>query len=105
MVIYLLHIRPPYKHARHYLGIAQDLDTRLRLHRNGHGARLTQVCIENRRTLRLVRTWEGNRDDERRLKDQKNSPRFCPLCITKVIGGSHGTVHESNAPQTRTANL
>ncbi len=83
MVIYLLHIHPPYKQARHYLGIAQDLDARLRLHQDGHGARLTQVCLESGRTLVLVRTWEGSRNDERRLKNQKNGPRLCTLCNPK----------------------
>jgi predicted GIY-YIG superfamily endonuclease len=83
MVIYLLHIDPPYKHARHYLGIGEDLNARLQLHQDEHGARLTQVCIENGRALKLVRTWEGAPNDERRLKNQKNSPWLCPLCNPK----------------------
>ncbi len=88
MVIYLLHIQPPYKHARHYLGVAEDLDARLKLHQAGRGARLTQVSIENGCTLKLVRTWSGNRVEERRLKRQKNSPRFCPLCNPQLKGDS-----------------
>ncbi len=86
MTIYLLHIYPQYKHARHYLGIAEDLDTRLQLHREGRGARLTQVVIERGHSLELARTWEGTRDDERRLKNQKNSPRLCPLCNPRLKG-------------------
>ncbi len=86
MTIYLLHIQPCYKHARHYLGITKDLDARLQLHREGRAARLTQVCVESGRVLQLVRTWEGSRDDERRLKNQKNSPRLCPLCNPKLKG-------------------
>ena len=84
MKIYLLHIAPPYKHARHYLGIAEDLDGRLSLHYAGRGARLTQVAIANGHTLIHVRTWEGTRDGERKLKKQKNSPRLCPLCNPKL---------------------
>ncbi len=84
MVIYLLHIHPPYKHARHYLGITQDLDARLRLHQDGQGARLTQVCIENGHKLELVRTWDGSRNDERRLKNQENGQNLGPLCNPKV---------------------
>lgn len=29
---------------------------------------------------RVVRTWEGTRDDERRMKAQKNTKRVCPVC-------------------------
>lgn len=28
----------------------------------------------------LSRTWPGGRQEERRLKRQKHSPRLCPLC-------------------------
>ncbi len=84
MKIYLLHIYPAYKHARHYLGIAHNIESRLALHRAGQGARLTQVVVEHGHALRLVRTWEGNRTEERRLKNQHNSPRLCPLCNPRL---------------------
>jgi predicted GIY-YIG superfamily endonuclease len=87
MTIYLIHLLPKYKHARHYLGIANDVDTRFQAHRNGHGARLTQVAIEHGSELVIVRTWEGTREDERRLKRQKNAPRLCPLCSHKPRKG------------------
>jgi len=80
MTIYLIHLTPQYKHARHYLGIADNLTVRLRDHRSGHGARLTQVAVQHGCALELVRTWDGTRGDERRLKKQKNAPRLCPLC-------------------------
>jgi len=53
---------------------------RLELHKAGKGARLTQVAVEDGIDLQLVRTWNGSRTLERRLKRQKNSPRFCPIC-------------------------
>ena len=87
MTIYLIHLSPQYKHARHYLGITQDVNERLELHRNGQGARLTQVAVEHGCALELVRTWEGTRHDERRLKNQKNAPRLCPLCTIKPRKG------------------
>ncbi len=86
MIIYLLHLHPQYKHARHYLGITHNLEERLADHRHGTGARLTQVAIENDCALILARTWKGERTDERRLKNQKNGPRLCPLCNPKLKG-------------------
>src|SRR6476661_2336108 len=45
-MVYLLHFSKPYKHARHYLGSADDVSARLELHRKGQGARLTQVAVD-----------------------------------------------------------
>lgn len=45
--VYLLHFDRPYKHARHYLGWAKDLDARLEHHRAGTGARLLAVLKEH----------------------------------------------------------
>jgi len=82
--IYLLHFEPPYKHARHYLGIAHDLDQRIAQHQAGNGARLTQVATNHGCKLILVRTWKGEKTDERKLKNRKNSPTLCPLCNPKA---------------------
>lgn len=80
--IYLIHFSRPYKHARHYLGYTTNLEERLECHRSGdgHSARLMQVITEAGIPWELVRTWQGSRKDERRLKRQKNSPRLCPIC-------------------------
>ena len=78
--VYLLHFDEPYKHARHYLGYAEDLEARLAQHRAGQAARLTQVIKEAGITFTLVRTWEGGRDLERQLKRWHDSPALCPLC-------------------------
>ena len=95
-VAYLLHFSAKIAdHAGHYLGSADDLDQRLAEHRQGRGARLTQVAVELGIELKLVRTWPGGRQQERRLKRQKNHPKFCPVCSprprqqrsTKPAGG------------------
>jgi predicted GIY-YIG superfamily endonuclease len=78
--VYLLHFVQPHKHARHYLGCTKDLFVRIQQHKAGRGARLTQVVLESGNDFFLVRTWDGGRQTERRLKRQKNSPRFCPVC-------------------------
>ena len=81
--VYLLHLSAPVSPlhtTQHYLGFATDLDARLAEHRNGTGARLLEVCKERGITFECVRTWEGDRTKERRLKNRKNSPRLCPVC-------------------------
>lgn len=82
-MIYLLHFsRPvcPTRPTRHYLGWTNDLDQRIREHRQGKGARLTQVACERGITLTLAEVWQGDRKLERQLKRLKNSPRLCPIC-------------------------
>ncbi len=45
-MVYLLHFSEAYKHAKHYLGSADDLEARLERHRRGNGARLIQVIAQ-----------------------------------------------------------
>lgn len=81
--VYLLHRdgpMPKQHHAKHYIGSAADLEVRLKEHQSGGGARLTQVWIEFGCSFRVVRTWQGDRSLERRLKRQKHAPRLCPVC-------------------------
>ena len=80
MTIYLLHFDTPYKHAKHYTGIAKDLEARLAEHASGQGARLTQVVREQGIAWRVARTWKGDRRRERQLKKQGGASRHCPLC-------------------------
>lgn len=79
--VYLLHFDSPYKHARHYLGYTENLEQRLEAHRNGSGARLIQVITENGIGFELARTWEGDRNFERELKNKKHTARLCPKCL------------------------
>jgi predicted GIY-YIG superfamily endonuclease len=79
--IYLLHLQTPYKHARHYLGFSTHLKARLEHHRNGTGARFMQVVTEAGIPWRVARTWQGTRNDERRLKNWHNSAQLCPICL------------------------
>ena len=78
--VYLIHLDTPLRHAKHYVGLADDLDARLERHRSGQGARMLAVCRERGITWRLVRTWQGDRKFERRLKNRKEAPKLCPLC-------------------------
>ena len=80
--IYLLHLLPAYKHAKHYLGYADDIEPRIYAHLLGRGARLTQVARDAGITLILVRIWEGaDRNTERKFKNRSHVPRLCPICL------------------------
>jgi predicted GIY-YIG superfamily endonuclease len=78
--VYLLHFTHPYRHARHYLGYAENLERRLARHRSGASARLLAVISAAGIDWRLARTWSGSRTLERRLKDWHSGVRLCPIC-------------------------
>ena len=78
--VYLLHFTQPYRHARHYLGWAADLDLRLAEHRAGRGARLTQVIRAHGIDFTLALSLPGDRGLERALKRRHASPTLCPIC-------------------------
>lgn len=80
MTVYLLHFDVPYRHAQHYLGYASNLDRRLAEHRAGHGARLMEVVNAAGINWALVRTWDGDRKLERRLKNRHKASGICPIC-------------------------
>jgi len=67
--------------AQHYIGYTDDLEQRLASHRNGDGAAIMAAVAERGITWEVVRTWEGNRELERKLKNLKAAPRLlCPVC-------------------------
>jgi predicted GIY-YIG superfamily endonuclease len=78
--VYLIHFDQPLHHARHYLGYTDNLDERIARHKRGEGARLLQVLLARGIEWEVVRTWEGDRDLERKLKRRKHSDRLCPVC-------------------------
>lgn len=78
--VYLLHFDQPYKHAMHYIGWAADLAARLAQHGTKHGARLLQVLREQGIGWTLARTWPGDRNRERQIKNQGGASRLCPMC-------------------------
>jgi predicted GIY-YIG superfamily endonuclease len=78
--IYLIHFSTPYKHAAHYMGWTEDLESRLADHQAGRGARLMAVIKAAGIDWKLTRTWTGDRYRERQLKNQGSSKRHCPEC-------------------------
>jgi len=85
--VYLIHfaeplgdLNNPRGQAQHYLGYTDDLEARLERHRSGNGSAIMAAVAERGIAWRVVRTWEGDRGLERKLKNQHNSPRLCPIC-------------------------
>jgi predicted GIY-YIG superfamily endonuclease len=78
--IYLLHFSEKLHHAQHYLGWTENLDQRIDTHRAGNGSRLAAAIKDKGISFTVVRTWQGTKTDERRLKKRKNHPKLCPTC-------------------------
>jgi predicted GIY-YIG superfamily endonuclease len=96
--VYLLHLDPPYKHARHYIGWASDLDQRMEAHRSGRGARLMEVVKDAGGTFQLVRTWPGPRALERAIKNRREAPKLCPTCSPRPRPLAKGRSAAPNSP-------
>jgi len=74
--VYLIHFeRPigdldnPRGQAQHYLGFTEDLEARLEAHRTGNGSAIMAAVARAGVGWHLVRTWAGDRNLERRLKN------------------------------------
>jgi predicted GIY-YIG superfamily endonuclease len=83
LTLYLFHFEPPYRRARHYLGIASTPRLALRFaeHQAGRGARLTRRALEAGCRLYVARLWhEASWAQERRLKAMSHLDQWCPYC-------------------------
>jgi hypothetical protein len=84
---YLLHFdegldNRPGVQARHYLGFTTNLESRLDAHERGRGSALMSEVKRRGIQWRLARVWDGvDRTYERKLKNRKNAPRLCPVCV------------------------
>ena len=81
-MIYLIHLKEPLHHARHYLGFTEGLNAaaRLQQHRAGEGAKMLAACNRAGIEYEIVATWSGDRNDERRMKNWKKIKGKCPIC-------------------------
>ena len=67
--VYVLHLEPAYRHARHYVGwTAGDVDARVAMHLQGAGSPLLRAAVRAGVDVQLVATYPGSRHLERRLK-------------------------------------
>ena len=84
MAVYVLHFDRPDKHAKHYTGWTwseKTLAARVQHHRKGSGARLMEVVSAAGIGFTVARTWpDGDKAQERRLKNSGSASRYCPMC-------------------------
>lgn len=84
MPVYLLHFEKHFSHARHYIGFCETVQTipqRLKHHKAGRGGSLPHAVAKAGIEIVVARVWpEGDRNFERKLKNQKMAPRLCPIC-------------------------
>src|SRR6266446_2791764 len=83
--VYLIHLDTPLKHAKHYLGFSEDIQERVRQHRNGRGAAFMRTIAKEGISWHVSRIWDGDRDLERILKNQHNASHLCPTCIQERV--------------------
>jgi predicted GIY-YIG superfamily endonuclease len=86
-MVYLIHFNEKLKHAQHYVGFTfRDLDSRIKQHKDGSGARIMEVLKQQGISWEVVRVWEnGDRSFERRLKNTNNTKNYCPACNNGII--------------------
>jgi len=89
-MVYLIHFEDPIRatrkskhYAQHYIGYTADVEQRFDRHQKGHGSLLIKAAKSRDIGFKIVRTWEGGRQEERQLKRQKNALRYCPICSQK----------------------
>lgn len=75
-MIYIIKFEPSFHHAQYYLGFSDNVQKRFADHCAGNGATITREALKQGHTLRLVAIMAGDRTEERRLKNQKNTPRL-----------------------------
>lgn len=84
--VYLLHLDPPLKHAKHYLGYSKNIAERFVTHVSGRGSPLVRAALAAGSEVSLVRVWDhAPQTLERTLKKRKNVPLLCPKCREEVL--------------------
>ena len=77
-MVYIIEFSPPLGHAHFYVGYCADngLKKRFKQHLTGQGAAICRAAVERGIQLSIIATLPGFRDEERRIKARKNTPKF-----------------------------
>lgn len=84
--VYVIHFDKPYKHAKHYTGIAINVEARMKKHRSGQGARLMKIIKEHNigfqySIIKEGLTFSEAHAYEKYLKTKIKKPqRYCSIC-------------------------
>lgn len=82
-MVYLLHLDPAFKRARHYLGATSDPSIVAQLLVSTVPILDAPVLVAARAAgsvPTLARTWPGGERERARLRSQKSAKHFCPTC-------------------------
>lgn len=91
-IVYLLHLTPPYKHAKHYTGwTGRELEDRLAEHRGTQGRDMggkgsSLLAAQNRvgGSWIVAKVWTFKTAAEAKRKEQaiktRAAARYCPIC-------------------------
>jgi predicted GIY-YIG superfamily endonuclease len=81
-LIYIIHFERPLSHSSHYVGwtAVDKFDKRMARHRRGAGAKILRAATAAGIGWRVTNVLSGTRDDERALKNQHHTKRYCPNC-------------------------
>lgn len=96
--VYVLHLHPPFKHARHYIGFTdgEDVAERLREHERGAGSAMLRAACRAGVQLEIAHVFVGgDRHFERRLKNRRDVCSWCRIC------GRSAEDHEVRRPTPR----
>jgi predicted GIY-YIG superfamily endonuclease len=80
--VYIIHLARPLagSKSRHYVGFSTQPDKRLWHHRKGTGSHFLREANRQGIPYALVVLQTGTKRDERRLKNCKNTAKYCPCC-------------------------
>lgn len=80
--VYIVHLARPLtgSKSRHYVGFSTQVKKRLWHHRKGTGSNFLLEANRQGIPYALVVIQAGTKRDERRLKNCKNTARYCPCC-------------------------
>jgi predicted GIY-YIG superfamily endonuclease len=91
--VYIIHFLEPLKHAYHYIGWSNDIDGRMKKHREGDGARIVSAVNDAGIKWIISRIYEGkDRQFEKKLKSQKSAKGLCPICRPEYLKRSAETM-------------
>ena len=87
MTVYVLHLDPPLKHARHYIGYTPDATAARRVGEHLSGSAkanpLIRAALAAGSIVTVAHVFEGDaagRDFERHLKDRRDTRAWCGCC-------------------------
>jgi predicted GIY-YIG superfamily endonuclease len=80
--VYIIHLARPLRgsKSRHYVGFSTQVEKRLWHHRKGTGSHFLREANRQGIPYALVVVFRGTKRDERKLKNRKNTPLYCPCC-------------------------